>query len=89
MTPPRFPLDHAQAHAVAYAVAILRALADARDEQGNPVPGNRERAATALGMSPRTMSDHIARLGLDELCRSDGQSALWPRAVRQPKRRGT
>jgi hypothetical protein len=86
VTPPRFPLDPAQAHAVAYAVSLLRALADARDESDNPTPGNRERAAATLGMSVRTLSDHIARLGLDELCRSDGESALWPRAGRQPRR---
>lgn len=75
MSAPRFPLDAGQAHAVSYAVAILRALHEAR--------GNHERAAEARGMSRRTMDDHIARLGLTEL-----QSALWPRSVRQPQRRG-
>ena len=75
MTPPRFPLGPDAAHAVAYALAILRALHEAS--------GNHERAAEALGMSRRTMDDHIARLGLTEL-----QSALWPRSVRQPQRRG-
>lgn len=83
MTPPRFPLDPSQAHALAYAASILRALAEATDEDGNPTPGNTERAAVALGMSRRTLDDHIARLGLREL-----QSALWNRSVRQPKRRG-
>jgi hypothetical protein len=83
MTPPRFPLDPGQAHALAYAVNILRALAEATDQDGNPTPGNTERAAVALGMSRRTLDDHIARLGLREL-----QSALWSRSVRQPKRRG-
>ena len=59
---------------MAYALAILRALAEAS--------GNHERAAEALGMSRRTMDDHIARLGMTDL-----QSALWPRSVRQPKRK--
>lgn len=75
-------LDPAQAHAVAYAVAILRVLADATDEEGRPTPGNTARAAAALGMSRRTLDDHIARLGLREL-----QSRLWDRSVRQPRRR--
>lgn len=83
LSPPRLPLDPGQAHAVAYAVAILRALAEATDEAGEPTPGNTERAAVALGMSRRTLDDHIARLGLREL-----QSALWSRSVRQPRRRG-
>lgn len=74
MTPPRFPLGPDAAHALAYAVAILAALADAN--------GNTERAAEALGMSRRTLDDHIRRLGLREL-----QSALWSRSDRQPKRR--
>ena len=79
MTPPRFPLDPGQALALAYAVAILQALADATAESGDPTPGNTERAAVALGMSRRTLDDHIARLGLREL-----QSALWSRSARQP-----
>lgn len=73
MTPPRFPLGPSETLAVAYAVAILRALADAS--------GNHERAAEALGMSKRTMDDHIARLGMTEL-----QRAIWPRSGRQPKK---
>lgn len=73
MTPPRFPVGPDAAHALAYAVAILRALADAS--------GNTGAAAEALGMSRRTLDDHIARLGLREL-----QSALWSRADRQPRR---
>ncbi len=75
MTPPRFPLDPGQALAVAYAVGILQALATAN--------GNTGAAAEALGMSRRTLDDHIARLGLRDL-----QSALWSRSARQPKRRG-
>ncbi len=75
MTPPRFPLDPGQALAMAYAVGILRALADAN--------GNTGAAAEALGMSRRTLDDHIARLGIREL-----QSALWSRSDRQPKRQG-
>jgi DNA-binding NtrC family response regulator len=75
MTPPRFPLDAGQALALDYAVAILRALADAN--------GNTGAAAETLGMSRRTLDDHIARLGLREL-----QSALWSRSVRQPTRKG-
>jgi DNA-binding NtrC family response regulator len=74
VTPPRFPLGPSEALAVAYAVGILRALADAS--------GNHQQAAEALGVSRRTMDDHIARLGMSDL-----QSALWPRSVRQPKRR--
>jgi DNA-binding NtrC family response regulator len=74
MTPPRFPLDPGQALAVAYAVGILRALADAN--------GNTGAAAEALGMSRRTLDDHISRLGLRDL-----QSALWSRSDRQPKKR--
>ena len=73
MTPPRFPVGPDAAHALAYAVAILRALADAS--------GNTGAAAEALGMSRRTLDDHIARLGLREL-----QSALWSRSDRQPRR---
>ena len=74
MTPPRFPLDPGQALVLAYAVRILRALADAN--------GNTGAAAEVLGMSRRTLDDHIARLGLREL-----QSALWSRSIRQPKKR--
>lgn len=72
MTPPRWPLGPDSAHAVAYAVAILQALHDAS--------GNHEKAAEALGMSKRTMDDHIARLGMTEL-----QRAIWPRSVRRSK----
>jgi len=73
VTPPRFPLGPDAVHAVAYAESILRALHDAG--------GNHGRAAEALGVSRRTMDNHIARLGLTQL-----QSVLWPWSVRQPKR---
>lgn len=82
MTPPRLPLDAGQALAVSYVVSILRALADATNEAGESTPGNTERAAVALGMSRRTLDDHIARLGLRDL-----QSAVWDRSGRQPRRR--
>jgi DNA-binding NtrC family response regulator len=73
MTPPRIPLDPGQQHAVAYAVHILQALATAN--------GNTGAAAEALGVSRRTLDDHIARLGLREL-----QTELWSRSMRQTKR---
>lgn len=73
MSRPRVPLDPGQAHAVAYVVEILSALAAAS--------GSTDAAAKALGMSRRTLDDHIARLGLRDL-----QSALWSRSDRQPKR---
>ncbi len=87
MTPPRMPPPpDADTVYLRYAVAILRALADATGENGEPVPGNRRRAALALGLSDRTLDEHIKALGLDVLARSDGQSALWPRSARQPPR---
>lgn len=87
MTPPRMPPPpDADTAYLRYAVSILRALADATDENGEPVPGNRRRAALALGIGARTLDEHIAALGLGPLANSDGQSALWKRSTRQPKR---
>jgi hypothetical protein len=63
---------------LAYAAAILAALA----AEG----GARERAAARLGIPVRTLSRHIDQLGLAALCASDGESAIWPRSVRQPKK---
>ena len=74
MTPPRFPLGPDAAHALAYAVEILAALA--------AVNGNTSEAAEALGMSRRTLNDHVSRLGLRDL-----QSAIWSRSDRQPRKR--
>jgi hypothetical protein len=73
---------------LAYAVRILRALEGATDEDGKRVPGNRRRAAAVLGISARTLDEHIESLGLRELCRADGQSALWPLSRRQPRQSG-
>lgn len=67
----RLPLAPDEAAAVAYAIRILSALADAT--------GNTGAAADALGMSRRTLDDHIKRLGLRDL-----QTALWSRSARQP-----
>ena len=86
MTPPRMPPSDDGKVYLAYAAAILRALAEARDARGEPVPGNRTRAAEALGIAPRTLDRHIEQLGLADLCGSEGQSAIWPRSARQPKR---
>lgn len=78
MTPPRMPpSDDGRAY-LAYAVAILSALA----AEG----GARERAAGRLGIPVRTLSRHIDQLGLGPLCASEGESAIWPRSARQPKR---
>ncbi len=78
MTPPRMPpSDDGKAY-LAYAAALLSALA----AEG----GARERAATRLGIPVRTLSRHIDQLGLGDLCASEGQSAIWPRSSRQPKR---
>jgi hypothetical protein len=89
MTPPRMPPPpDADTQYLRYAVAILRALADARDQNGVPTPGNRRHAAAALGISVRALSEHIDALGLRELCRADGQSALWPLSSRQPRQLG-
>lgn len=88
MTPPRMPPSTEGALYVEYAAAILRALAEATNDAGEPTPGNRERAAATLGIPVRTLSRHIDALGLGDLCGSDAQSALWPRGGRQPRRRG-
>jgi hypothetical protein len=78
MTPPRMPpSDDGKAY-LAYAATILSALA----AEG----GARERAAVRLGIPVRTLSRHIDTLGLGELCGSEGESAIWPRSARQPKR---
>ena len=78
MTPPRMPPgDEGRAY-LAYAAAILRALA----VEG----GARERAAVRLGIPVRTLSRHIDQLGLADLCASEGESAIWPRSGRQPPR---
>jgi hypothetical protein len=60
-----------------YAVEILAALAE---------EGAVERAAVRLGVPVRSLYRHIDQLGLGELCASEGQSAIWPRSRRQPKR---
>lgn len=70
----RLPLSPDEAAAVAYAVKILLAL--------SAVNGNTEAASETLGMSRRTLDDHIRRLGLREL-----QSALWSRSARQPRKK--
>ncbi len=78
MTPPRMPpSDEGRAY-LAYAAAILAALA----AEG----GARERAAVRLGIPVRSLNRHIDQLGLGELCASDGESAIWPRSGRQPRR---
>lgn len=77
MTPPRMPpSDDGRAY-LAYAATILTALA----AEG----GARERAAIRLGIPARTLSRHIDQLGLGEFCSSEGESAIWPRSVRQPR----
>jgi len=73
------PSDEGKVY-LAYAVKILAALA----VEG----GARERAAERLGIPVRTLSRHIDQLGLGELCASVGESAIWPRSVRQPKQPG-
>lgn len=78
MTPPRMPPSDEARTYLAYAAAILAALA----AEG----GARERAAARLGIPVRTLSRHIDQLGLGALCASEGESAIWPRSVRQPKR---
>jgi hypothetical protein len=78
MTPPRMPPSADGAAYLVYASAILAALA-AED-------GARERAAVRLGIPVRTLSRHIEQLGLGELCASEGESAIWPRSRRQPRR---
>lgn len=78
MTPPRMPpSDEGKAY-LAYAAKILAALA----AEG----GARERAAARLGIPVRSLNRHIDQLGLGELCASDGESAIWPRSGRQPRR---
>lgn len=69
----RFPLSPDGAAAVAYAVRLLSALSAAN--------GNTGAAAEALGMSRRTLDDHIHRLGMRDL-----QSAIWSRSDRQPRK---
>lgn len=64
---------------LSYAATILSALA----AEG----GARERAAVRLGVPVRTLTRHIDQLGLGALCASEGDSAIWPRSVRQPGRR--
>lgn len=78
MTPPRMPPSDDGRTYLAYAVTILSALA--------AEAGARERAAVRLGIPVRTLSRHIDQLGLADLCASEGESAIWPRSVRQPKR---
>lgn len=79
MTPPRMPPPpNADVQYLRYAVTLLSALA----AEG----GARERAAERLGVPIRTLSRHIEQLGLADLCASDGESAIWPRSVRQPRR---
>jgi transcriptional regulator with GAF, ATPase, and Fis domain len=70
----RFPLSAEESAAVAYAVRLLSALSAAN--------GNTGAAAEALGMSRRTLDDHIARLGMRDL-----QSAIWSRSDRQPRKK--
>jgi DNA-binding NtrC family response regulator len=77
MTPRMPPSDEGRAY-LAYAATILSALA----AEG----GARERAAVRLGIPVRTLSRHIEQLGLGELCASSGESAIWPRSGRQPRR---
>lgn len=77
MTPPRMPPPRdADMQYLRYAVALLSALA----AEG----GARERAAARLGIPVRTLTRHLDQLGLGKLCASDGESAIWPRSVRQP-----
>lgn len=77
MTPPRMPpAPDADVQYLRYAVALLSALAIER--------GARERAASRLGIPVRSLNRHIDQLGLGELCASEGESAIWPRSVRQP-----
>jgi hypothetical protein len=71
------PSDEGRVY-LSYAVKILATLAI----EG----GARERAADRLGIPVRTLTRHIEQLGLAELCASSGESAIWPRSVRQPKR---
>jgi len=78
MTPPRMPPSDEGRSYLAYAAKILSALA----AEG----GARERAAARLGIPVRSLNRHIDQLGLGELCASDGESAIWPRSGRQPKR---
>jgi len=77
MTPPRMPPPpDADMQYLRYAAKILTALAIER--------GARERAAIRLGVPLRTLTRHIDQLGLGALCASEGESAIWPRSVRQP-----
>lgn len=78
MIPPRMPPSDDGRVYLAYATTILSALA----AEG----GARERAAVRLGIPVRTLSRHIDQLGLIALCASEGDSAIWPRSARQPRR---
>lgn len=78
MTPPRMPPSDEGRVYLAYAAKILAALA----VEG----GARERAAVRIGIPVRSLNRHIDQLGIAELCASDGESAIWPRSGRQPKR---
>lgn len=78
MTPPRMPPNDEGRAYLAYAAKILSALA----VEG----GARERAAVRLGIPVRSLNRHIEQLGLGDLCASEGESAIWPRSVRQPRR---
>lgn len=78
MTPPRMPPSEDGKVYLAYAAKILSALA----AEG----GARERAAARLGVPVRSLNRHIDQLGLGDLCASDGESAIWPRSGRQPRR---
>lgn len=78
MTPPRMPPSDDGRTYLAYAAALLSALAI----EG----GARERAALRLGIPTRTLTRHIDQLGLGKLCASEGDAAMWPRSGRQPKR---
>lgn len=71
MTPPRFPLDPASAHAVAYLLYLLDALHERN--------GNRRATASALGVPLRTLHRHLEVLGADPYL-----SAAHPLADRQP-----
>jgi DNA-binding NtrC family response regulator len=80
VTPPRMPpSDDGRAY-LAYAVAILSALAAEE--------GARERAAERLGIPVRTLSRHLYQLGLSALCASEGELAIWSLSRRQPRQPG-
>jgi len=70
VTPPKFPLDPASAHAVAYLLYLLDALRERN--------GNRRATAGALGIPLRTFHRHLEALGADAYL-----SAAHPLANRQ------